>query len=219
MSTKTRNLVFTAVLAALTTAFTLISIPLATGYFNFGDLVIFIASVMLGPLYGAIVGAIGGALGDLILSYFFYAPFTLVIKALEGFIVGLLYKAVSKFCKNNKSNILEMVFTLLINLLAGCVMALGYFLAEGVLLSEDHWVGGIANLPFNILQGVISAGVAVVLLYPCQLIKVFNKYFYKNSLSVEKQISNSENNTNETSTDDHSKQAEHEENNQERTNL
>ncbi|MDE5990297.1 MAG: ECF transporter S component, partial [Clostridia bacterium] len=83
MSTKTRKLVFTAVLAALTTAFTLISIPLATGYFNFGDLVIFIASVLLGPLYGAIVGAIGGALGDVILSYFVYAPFTLVIKALE----------------------------------------------------------------------------------------------------------------------------------------
>ncbi len=37
MSAKTRKLVFTALFAALTTAFTLISIPLATGYFNFGD--------------------------------------------------------------------------------------------------------------------------------------------------------------------------------------
>ena len=41
MSAKTRKLVFTALFAALTTAFTLISIPLATGYFNFGDTIIF----------------------------------------------------------------------------------------------------------------------------------------------------------------------------------
>ncbi|MDE6758400.1 MAG: ECF transporter S component [Clostridia bacterium] len=187
MSTKTRKLVFTAVLAALTTAFTLISIPLATGYFNFGDLVIFIASVLLGPLYGAIVGAIGGALGDVILSYFVYAPFTLVIKALEGVIVGFLYKAISKFCKDKESNIFEMIFTLLANLLAGSVMAVGYFLAEGLLLSEDRWVGGIANLPFNVLQGVISAFVAIILLYPCQLKRVFKRYFYKNSIPVDKQ--------------------------------
>ncbi|MDE5617193.1 MAG: ECF transporter S component [Clostridia bacterium] len=193
MSAKTRKLVFTAVLAALTTAFTLISIPLATGYFNFGDMVIFISSILLGPIYGAIVGAIGGALGDAILGYFAYLPFTLIIKAIEGVIVGFAYKAISKFCKNNKSNMLEIIFNLLSAFLAGIVMALGYFLAEGLLLSEDRWTGGIANLPFNVLQGVISAVVAIILLYPCQLKNVFNRYFYKNAIQRENKVDESQN--------------------------
>ncbi|MBD5100538.1 MAG: ECF transporter S component [Clostridiales bacterium] len=199
MSTKTRKLVFTALFAALTTAFTMISVPLATGYFNFGDLVIFISSVLLGPLYGAIVGAIGGALGDLILSYVAYMPFTLVIKAIEGVIVGFLYKAITKFCKDkNSGNIFEIIFTLLANLLAGSVMALGYFLAEGLILSDAHWTGGIAQLPFNFLQGVVSAVVAIILLYPCQLKKIFGRYFNKNSISREKQETHSEDDTQNT---------------------
>lgn len=181
MSTKTRKLVFTALFAALTTAFTMISVPLANGYFNFGDLVIFIASVLLGPLYGAIVGAIGGALGDVILGYIAYMPFTLVIKAIEGVIVGLLYKVVAKFCKGkNSGGVLEITFTLLINLLAGSAMALGYFLAEGLILSDGRWTGGLVQLPFNFLQGAVSSIVAVILLYPCQLKKIFNRYFHKN---------------------------------------
>ena len=192
MSSKTRKIVFTALFAALTTAFTMISVPLATGYFNFGDLVIFVASVLLGPLYGAIVGAIGGALGDVILGYIAYMPFTLVIKAIEGVIVGILYKIVAKFCKGkNSGGILEIVFTLLVNLLAGSFMALGYFLAEGLILSDAHWTGGIVQLPFNFLQGVVSACVAVVLLYPCQLKRIFGRYFNKNSIPREKQDAHS----------------------------
>lgn len=183
-SAKTRVLVFTAVLAALTTAFTLISIPLPFGgYFNFGDLVIFVAAVLLGPIHGAIVGAVGATLGDLILGYIFYMPFTLVIKAVEGIIVGIAYIFIKRFCKDKKSgNILEAAFVLPTNLLAGFIMAVGYFLAEGLLLSEDRWAGGIAQLPFNTLQGAISAIVAVVLLYACRLKAVFDRYFYKNTL-------------------------------------
>ena len=179
---KTRALVFTAILSALTTAFTLISIPLPFGgYFNFGDLVIFISAVLLGPIYGAIVGAVGATLGDLILGYFFYMPFTLVIKAVEGLIVGFIYVLIKKFTKDRgHKTVFEIIFVTLANLLAGFVMALGYFLAEGLLLSEDSWAGGIAQLPLNTLQGAISAVVAVVLLYACQLKKVFDKYFYKN---------------------------------------
>ncbi|MDE6188783.1 MAG: ECF transporter S component [Clostridia bacterium] len=191
-SAKTRTLVFTAILAALTTAFTLISIPLPFGgYFNFGDLVIFIAAILLGPVYGAIVGGIGATLGDLILGYIFYMPFTLVIKAIEGLIVGFLYVLIKKFSKDkNSKNVLEIIFVTLANLLAGFVMALGYFLAEGLLLSEDHWVGGIAQLPLNTLQGAISALVAVALLYAFQLKRVFDRYFYKNLPS--KQIDSQE---------------------------
>lgn len=176
MSAKTRKIVFTAILAALTTVFTLISFPLATGYYNFGDIVVFIAAILLGPICGALVGGIGGALGDLALSYVPYMPFTLVIKALEGFIAGALFKAAKKTVVSKKSKIVtEAILATLINIFAGCVMALGYFLAEGLLLSEGKWSGGIVNLPFNVLQGAISAVVAVVILYPFKIKKLFDK--------------------------------------------
>ncbi|MDE6614511.1 MAG: ECF transporter S component, partial [Clostridia bacterium] len=126
------------------------------------------------------------ALGDLILGYIAYMPFTLVIKLLEGVIVGLLYKAIAKFCKGkNSENVLELIFTLLANLLAGSVMALGYFLAEGLILSDAHWTGGIVQLPFNILQDVVSSFVAVILLYPFRLKRIFCRYFNKNSIPRE----------------------------------
>ena len=59
-------------------------------------------------------------------------------------------------------------------------MALGYFLAEGLLLAENSWTGGIINLPFNILQGVISAIAAVALMYLFGLKKLFEKLYQRN---------------------------------------
>ena len=48
-------------------------------------------------------------------------------------------------------------------------MAAGYFLAEGLLLAEGRWQGGIVNLPWNILQGSVSSVVAAVILFACRL--------------------------------------------------
>lgn len=177
---RIRLIVFTALMTAMTTlltSVTSIKYPIGSGFYNFGDIPIFMSACLLGPISGLITGALGASLGDVILGYTMYAPFTLIIKALEGVITGLLFKVMAKFIKKQMP---QSILYCLGCVIGGIVMALGYFLAEGLLLAEDRWTGGIANLPNNILQGAISAIVTTVLLYVCQLKKIFEKIYNRN---------------------------------------
>ena len=204
MTQQTRKVVFTALMVALTIVFTLASIALpGGGYYNFGDIAIFISAIVLGPLSGMLTGALGGALGDVILGYFAYAPFTLIIKALEGLIAGLVAKYAVVFCQKIKAKTsLEALFATLGNLLGGLIMAFGYFLAEGLILAEGKWSGGIVNLPWNILQGTISAILSIIFLYVFRLKNVLTR-LYQNSakISSQKTASVSKDNEDNTPTD------------------
>lgn len=80
--------VFTALVFVCTIAFNF-SIPATQGYFNIGEVMIYTTALLMGPYIGAVAGGLGSALSDEILAPQ-YAPGTLVIKALEGFIVGML---------------------------------------------------------------------------------------------------------------------------------
>lgn len=184
MKKNTRHVVFTALTVAMTTVFTLISIALpGGGYYNFGDLAIFVSAIVLGPVSGLITGAIGACLGDVILGYFAYVPFTIIAKALEGLIAGLIAKAATKFCdKFHKARAFEAFLSTLGNALGGLVMAGVYFLAEGLLLAEGKWSGGLVNLPWNILQGTISALLAGLLLYALHLKNSLTKVYLGNSV-------------------------------------
>jgi len=90
--TETRKLaataVFTAFVAAATMAFA-IYIPATKGYFNIGEVMIYIVAILMGPYIGAFAGGVGSAISDAILAPQ-YAPGTLVIKGVEGLIVGYL---------------------------------------------------------------------------------------------------------------------------------
>ena len=176
MTLRTKKLALTALMAALTAVLTLASVPLpGGGYYNFGDVAIFIAAAALGPVAGAFAGGLGGALGDLILGYTFYVPFTLVIKALEGLIAGLLFKAFKSAFIKEGGAVKKVVFSAVSNVVGGLMMAAGYFLAEGLLLAEGKWQGGLVNLPWNILQGALSAVVAAVVLFVCRLDVLFER--------------------------------------------
>ena len=176
MTLRTKKLALTALMAALTAVLTLASVPLpGGGYYNFGDVAVFIAAAALGSVAGAFAGGLGGALGDLILGYTFYAPFTLVIKALEGLIAGLLFKAFKSAFIKEGGTVKKVVFSAVSNVVGGLIMAAGYFLAEGLLLAEGKWQGGLVNLPWNILQGALSAVVAAVVLFVCRLDVLFER--------------------------------------------
>jgi len=79
--------VFTAFVAAATSVFS-VYIPATTGYFNVGEIMVYTSALLMGPYVGAFAGGVGSALSDLSLGYPYFAPGTLVIKGLEGFIVG-----------------------------------------------------------------------------------------------------------------------------------
>ena len=95
---STRALALGALFAALVTGATLLSLPVPGFrlYFNLGEGVIYTVALLFGPRYGAAAGALGAALGDLVLGYPLWAPFSFVIKGLEGATVGFLGRRVHR---------------------------------------------------------------------------------------------------------------------------
>lgn len=94
---STRLIAYTALMTALTYVGTLLGFSGGQFYFNLGDSVILICAYLLGPIPAMIAGGLGAFLGDLTV-YPATMVYTLVIKAIEGLVAGLLFWAVKKAC-------------------------------------------------------------------------------------------------------------------------
>lgn len=127
--------------------------PATRGYINIGDAMIFVSALTFGTFVGGIAGGVGSALADVMSGYGLYAPFTLVIKGLEGVLAGLV---------TNKRSMTRDVLAVAI---AGCEMIFGYFLSEFHLL-QFGWAA-LTEVPGNMFQivagGIIAIPVASVL--------------------------------------------------------
>ncbi|MBY9001728.1 MAG: ECF transporter S component [Candidatus Heimdallarchaeota archaeon] len=78
-------------LVFLATSIFFIAIPTSEGFFNIGEVFVYLAALIGGPVTGSIAGGLGASMADLALGYGYFAPGTFIIKAIEGFVVGLLY--------------------------------------------------------------------------------------------------------------------------------
>lgn len=139
------------VLMALTVLATmLVTVPtIATqGYINLGDALVLLSGIILGPTGGFVVGGVGSALADILLGYSYYAPFTLVIKGIEGALGVFLYRKLFK----EKNSLAPLC-------IAGVWMAIGYMIAEIFLYG---FAAAVASFPGNILQGVVGAILATI---------------------------------------------------------
>jgi uncharacterized membrane protein len=87
--------VFTALVTVATVMFS-VYVPATRGYFNIGETMVYTTALLLGPYIGAFAGGVGSMLADLILGYPLYAPATLLIKASEGAVVGILGRRLMK---------------------------------------------------------------------------------------------------------------------------
>ncbi len=67
-----------------------IDIPATRGFFNVGDSMVYVTALLFGPIIGGMAGGIGSSLADILLGAPWYAPGTLVVKGVEGLIVGYL---------------------------------------------------------------------------------------------------------------------------------
>ena len=157
-------------MAALFTAVTfvgtiLIRIPVGIGYVNFGDAVVMIAAVVLGPVGAALASGLGYALADLV-GFAMYAPFTLVIKGLEGFVCGVVFKSLLK----GKNPYLRAFVSFL---LGAATVVVGYALTDmllvlfGAAASDGNIaltavLAGVATLVPSLIQVGVSAAVALV---------------------------------------------------------
>lgn len=138
------------VMAALTTLATMvvqIPTPATKGYINLGDTMVMLSGSLFGSLIGSISGGVGSALADLLSGYAHWAPFTLVIKGIEGYIAGL---------SKDRKGILKV----LILIIAGAEMVLGYFLVEVLLYGLG---GALAELPGNSFQAISGIVFAYIL--------------------------------------------------------
>jgi uncharacterized membrane protein len=152
----TLKLALAAVFAALVFVATysfVVSIPATSGYFNLGETVIYVAALVFGPLVGALSGGIGAMIADILLAAQF-APGTLVIKGLEGTIVGYLNQ---KFMKGNRNYSLSAGISIIIG---GLEMVAGYFIYEQIVLGYPAAVA-FAEVPFNMVQMLVGLVVAI----------------------------------------------------------
>lgn len=84
-----RNLAVLALASSVVLVSTyFLKIPTPTGYIHLGDGAIYATALAFGPALGGISGALGSSMADLLGGYAAWAPWTLVIKGMAGFLAG-----------------------------------------------------------------------------------------------------------------------------------
>lgn len=155
--TKTYDMIVTGMLIALVFTATLllnIKLPITAngGLVHLGTAMLFISSILFGPKKGAIAGGVGMALFDLVSGWTLWAPFTLITRGLQGYIVGKIAWSGGREGKSPVFNTIAAIVSL-------PFMLAGYYLCEAVLFS--NWIIPVASIPGNITQNVVGLIVAI----------------------------------------------------------
>ena len=151
------NIALLAIMTALATIMTLIiqiPYPGTTGYFNFGDSMVMLGGLLLGPVGGFFAGGVGSALADVISGYTFYAPITLVVKGFEAMAVGYFSFKVKEHVRLSKWDIIGV-------LVGAIIMLTGYFTVQVILFELPFAIGELVTV--NLAQVVIGASVALII--------------------------------------------------------
>jgi uncharacterized membrane protein len=148
--TRLALIIVMTALTAVGTLFIRIPNPMG-GYFNFGDVMVFVSALTFGPIVGGFAGGIGSAIADIIGFPLFAIP-TLIIKGLEGLLAGIL---------TNKRQIYRDVLAVIV---AGVEMVLGYFVIEWLILPIGLG-GALAEIPANVAQIVIGGIIGIPIAY------------------------------------------------------
>ena len=147
------KLTLAAGLAATTTVATMliqIPIPPTRGYLNFGEVLVFTSALLFGRFVGGLAGGIGSAMADIITGYGYFAPYTLIIKGLEGFLAGAI--------RDGKSARRD-----LLGWFVGAVaMVTGYFVVEAYVMGFGV-PAALVEVPSNTIQVLSGAVIAIPL--------------------------------------------------------
>ena len=164
---STKKIVLTAFFTAIVAVSTMfIRIPLLHGYVNLGDMFIFLAVFILGPISGMIAGGVGGCIADLF-GYVQYAPITLVVKAIMALVVWFVYLIIKKLIR------IEVFAEIISGVLGSVVMAFGYFVYEWAFYGS---VGvAVIGLPWNLLQGAVGVALSVSIMRVLKAVNVLDK--------------------------------------------
>ena len=143
---------FTAILFTVTAT---ISIPIAYGFVNLSDTLIYLFASVLPLKYSFFIAAIGTSIADIFLGFGQYALFTFFIKGIEAVIVSKI---------ENKNSLIQFGS-------AGLFMMLAYAITDVVLLGSP--VAFLPSLSYNGIQALVSV------LFARAFVKRFTEYYHK----------------------------------------
>lgn len=146
-SERVRTIVLGGLFSALVLGATLIRVaPTDKAYFHLGEAVIYATALTFGRWYGGVAGALGSALADLLSGYAIWAPITLVVKGIEGYVVGTL------------GHRRQPVGQLLAMLVGALILIAGYGTAA-------YFFFGIGAVPTELIGDAIQGTAGIVIGY------------------------------------------------------
>jgi uncharacterized membrane protein len=167
--------IFTA-LNFIVTYWIQIPIPATGGYINVGDITVMFTALLFGPIIGGIAGGMGPMLADLFSGpYIIYAPATIIIKGVEGFIIGIISDPKGCVGRISLRDGLAVIA-------GGILIPLGYFIYETFILRLGVTVA-LVEMPGNFFQFITAAVFSILLTIASRkniiegLPQVFNKIF------------------------------------------
>lgn len=156
MNTKTKKIVISALMTALTCVATMIiKIPSPLkGYINLGDCIVLLVGWMLSPMWGFLAAGLGSALADILSGYVIYGPATFVIKGLMAIVALFGFKLLHNKCGTLAARIIS-------GIAAEIIMIIGYFVFAGFLYGFGS---AVVNIPANAVQGAAGILIGIVLM-------------------------------------------------------
>lgn len=164
-SNKTKNIVLTALFAAMiciTIAF-LFHIPTGFngGYIHLGDTLIYLAAVLLPTPYAMVAAGLGGGLADALTGGMLWVIPTIIIKPI--LVLFFTSKSDNIICKRN----------ILAVFIAGVVGCFGYYLAGAII--SGNFIAPLATLYLEFIQPIVNGIIFVVVGYALDKIKIREK--------------------------------------------
>ncbi|MDR1521484.1 MAG: ECF transporter S component [Streptococcaceae bacterium] len=162
-SIKIRQLVYLAILSSFVIVLgIIIKIQTPVGIFTpMCDAGVFVTALFFGPSSGLVVGAFSGFLIDFLSGAYEWMFFSLIIHALQGFIVGWSLK--KNFLSKRNSHVYHFI-------LGSLMMVAGYALSGNFLYG---WTLSIAQVPNNIIQ--TGLGIVIAIIVENIIRKIFQK--------------------------------------------
>jgi uncharacterized membrane protein len=156
-----------------------IPIPATGGYINIGDIAIMFTALLFGPIIGGITGGLGPMLADVFSPYIIYAPGTVVIKGIEGFLIGLIANPKNREGRVSYHDIIAV-------LIGGVLIPLGYFIYEAFILGFGVIVA-LVEVPGNFFQFIFAAIGSILLVTASRnnIINALPQVFDKIFISIE----------------------------------
>jgi uncharacterized membrane protein len=152
MKITTKTIVLTALFIAIVTLMTFINVPLfgpQGGLIHLGYVALFPIAILYGRYVGMIAGGIGMGLFDILSGWSAWAPGTLIIVGVIGYVVGSLTQGQPSYQRLGLAMVLGSV-----------ISVLGYFLYNAYIMGF-----GVQSASVSMLGDALKVGASTVITF------------------------------------------------------